>query len=132
MNKFYNSCSILLIFTVLFSCEKKTTEIFEPIKIAFIADAHFQDIHAHFDDANYQGVKHPETGEYVNIRTMEAQLHSTRIFNENYFAFLEALDDIVARGIKYVALPGDFSDDGQPVLLLRNLRRDARVRARVS
>ena len=115
MNKFYNSCSILLIFTVLFSCEKKTTEIFEPIKIAFIADAHFQDIHAHFDDANYQGVKHPETGEYVNIRTMEAQLHSTRIFNENYFAFLEALDDIVARGIKYVALPGDFSDDGQPV-----------------
>ncbi|MDR9410995.1 MAG: metallophosphoesterase, partial [Balneolaceae bacterium] len=48
------------------------------------------------------------------IRTMEAQLTSTRLFNENYFAFLAALDNAVDRGIKYIALPGDFSDDGQP------------------
>jgi 3',5'-cyclic AMP phosphodiesterase CpdA len=105
-------CSIL--FILFFSAEKKKKKV-ETIRIAFIADAHFQDIYAHFDDANYKGIKNPKTGDYVNIRTMEAQLQSTRIFNENYFAFIEALDDIVARGIKYVALPGDFSDDGQPV-----------------
>jgi 3',5'-cyclic AMP phosphodiesterase CpdA len=46
---------------------------------------------------------------------MYAQLTSTRLFNENYFAFLAALDDAVARGVKFIALPGDFSDDGQPV-----------------
>lgn len=46
---------------------------------------------------------------------MDAQLHSTRLFNENYFAFKVALDDAVERGVKIIALPGDFSDDGQPI-----------------
>ncbi len=49
------------------------------------------------------------------IRSMRAQLHSTRLFNENYFVLLAALDDLAARGVKLVALPGDFSDDGQPM-----------------
>lgn len=100
---------------ILFSCEEKIKAEVTPIQIAFIADAHFQDIYAHFEDTDYKGIENPETGNFVNIRTMQAQLQSTRIFNENYFAFIEALDDIVFRGIKYVALPGDFSDDGQPV-----------------
>lgn len=100
---------------LIFSCDDKKVEEFEEVKIAFIADAHFQDIYAHFEDADYKGIENPQTGDFVNIRTMNAQLQSTRIFNENYFAFIEALDDIVARGIKLVALPGDFSDDGQPV-----------------
>ncbi|MFB9057374.1 metallophosphoesterase [Mariniflexile ostreae] len=100
---------------VLLSCHKIEREKEERIQIAFIADAHFQDIYAHFEDVDYRGIKNPKTGAYVNIRTMAAQLQSTRIFNENYFAFLEALDDIVAKGIKLVALPGDFSDDGQPI-----------------
>lgn len=103
---------VLLISFILSSC-KNTNKA--SVQIAFIADAHFQDIYAHFGDANYKGILNSETGSYVNIRTMEAQLHSTRLFNENYFAFIEALDDIVDRGIKYVALPGDFSDDGQPI-----------------
>lgn len=85
------------------------------LKIAFIADVHLQDIFPKFQDNNYQGIKNPVTGEYANIRTMSSQLHSTRIFNENYFAFLEALNDIAKRGIKQVVLPGDFSDDGQPI-----------------
>ncbi len=104
-----------MLLIILFSCEEKIKAEVTPIQIAFIADAHFQDIYAHFEDANYKGIENPETGNFVNIRTMQAQLQSTRIFNENYFAFIEALDDIVARGIKYVALPGDFSDDGQPI-----------------
>ena len=49
-----------------------------------------------------------------------------RIFNENYFAFLAALDDIVKRGVKFVILPGDFSDDGQPLNIrgLKNILDD--------
>ncbi|MBF4485826.1 metallophosphoesterase [Flavobacterium sp. CSZ] len=111
-----------LLLLVLFSC--KTGQDFneKKIQIAFIADAHLQDIFAKFEDNPYQGIKNPLTGEYANIRTMNAQLHSTRIFNENYFAFLQALDDIVKKGIKQVVLPGDFSDDGQPVHV-RGLRK---------
>lgn len=115
LNTIYNKCIGVFFLLTLFSCEKNIKAEQIPVQIAFIADAHFQDIYAHFEDADYKGVENPETGGFVNIRTMEAQLQSTRIFNENYFAFIEALDDIVARGIKYVALPGDFSDDGQPV-----------------
>lgn len=113
-------CSLILL--VLISC--KTEQHFDEKKtqIAFIADVHLQDIFAKFEDNNYQGIKNPVTGEYANIRTMNSQLHSTRIFNENYFAFLEALNDIIKRGIKQVVLPGDFSDDGQPVHV-RGLRK---------
>ncbi|MDT3407837.1 UNVERIFIED_CONTAM: 3',5'-cyclic AMP phosphodiesterase CpdA [Pseudacidovorax intermedius] len=53
---------------------------------------------------------------------MDSQLHSTRVFNENYFAFLKALDDIAAKGIRIVAMPGDFTDDGQ-AYNLRGLRK---------
>ena len=113
--------AIIVLLLSLYSCKSQQTAKKE-VKIAFIADVHLQDIFAKFEDNNYQGIKNPVTGEYANIRTMNAQLHSTRIFNENYFAFLEALNDIVKRGIKQVVLPGDFSDDGQPVHV-RGLRK---------
>lgn len=113
-------CSLLLL--VLVSCKTEQHFNEKKLQIAFIADVHLQDIFARFEDNNYRGIKNPVTGEYANIRTMNAQLHSTRIFNENYFAFLEALNDIVKRGIKQVVLPGDFSDDGQPVHV-RGLRK---------
>ena len=106
--------AIIILLVSLYSCKSQQTAKKE-VKIAFIADVHLQDIFAKFEDNNYQGVKNPVTGQYANIRTMNAQLHSTIIFNENYFAFLEALNDIVKRDIKQVVLPGDFSDDGQPV-----------------
>ena len=113
--------AILVLLFFLYSCKSQQTSKKE-IQIAFIADAHLQDIYAKFEDTNYKGIPNPVTGEYANIRTMNSQLHSTRIFNENYFAFLEALNDIVKRGIKQVVLPGDFSDDGQPVHV-RGLRK---------
>ena len=115
------SVSILLLL-FLYGCKSKQTEKSTAVKIAFIADAHLQDIFPQFEDNNYKGIKNPKTGEYANIRTMSSQLHSTRIFNENYFAFLEALNDISKRGIKQVVLPGDFSDDGQPIHV-RGLRK---------
>lgn len=114
------SAIIVLLFS-LNSC-KSQQHVKKETQIAFIADAHLQDIYAKFEDNKYQGIPNPVTGDLANIRTMNAQLHSTRIFNENYFAFLQALNDIVKRGIKQVVLPGDFSDDGQPVHV-RGLRK---------
>jgi 3',5'-cyclic AMP phosphodiesterase CpdA len=105
----------IVLLLLLVSCKAEQQSVVKKVQIAFIADVHLQDIFGKFQDSNYQGVKNPLTGEYANIRTMNSQLHSTRIFNENYFAFLEALKDISKRGIKQVVLPGDFSDDGQPV-----------------
>ena len=84
-------------------------------QIAFLSDVHLQDLFGTFSDNDYKGVLNPKTGQYTLIRTMASQLHSTRIFNENYFAFIAALEDIAKRKIKYVALPGDYTDDGQPI-----------------
>lgn len=117
----FRTSVILVLLFFLYSCKSQQNTKKE-VQIAFIADAHLQDIFAKFEDSNYNGIPNPVTGEYANIRTMNSQLHSTRIFNENYFAFLEALNDIVKRDIKQVVLPGDFSDDGQPVHV-RGLRK---------
>ncbi|WP_320019607.1 metallophosphoesterase [Labilibaculum manganireducens] len=95
------------------ACEEKLQSN-KSIQIAFMADVHLNDIYGEFQDCDYKGVVNPANGKFVIARTMEAQLNSTRIFNENYFAFLAALDDVVKRNIKFVVLPGDFSDDGQP------------------
>lgn len=85
----------------------------KPVQIAFLSDVHFQDLYGSFSDHDFKGIVNPKTGKPTILRTMDAQLHSTRVFNENYFAFLKALDDIAQKGIKIVAMPGDFSDDGQ-------------------
>lgn len=105
----------VLLLLSLFACKSIPQADQKKVRIAFIADVHLNDIFGKFQDNNYQGIQNPKTGEYANIRTMSSQLHSTRIYNENYFAFLEALNDISKRGIKQVVLPGDFSDDGQPI-----------------
>ncbi|WP_419213977.1 metallophosphoesterase [Maribacter sp. X9] len=87
------------------------------IKIAFVADVHFADVYPNLEGIPENILPVLENGEKVLIRSMAAQLHSTRLFNENYFAFKAALDDAVKRGIKLIVLPGDFSDDGQPLHL---------------
>lgn len=92
------------------------------VKIAFLSDVHFQDLYGNFSDHDFKGIYNPKTEKNTILRTMESQLHSTRIFNENYFAFIKALDDVVSKNIKIVAMPGDFSDDGQ-AYNLRGLHR---------
>ncbi len=87
----------------------------EPVQVAFMPDIHFHDVYATFEDGSFRGLPNTKSGRNATIRTMQAQMTSTRLFNENYFAFLAALDDAVARGVKVIALPGDFSDDGQPI-----------------
>lgn len=118
----YKSLSIIFMSLLLFSCKENNNKTDESFKIAFMADVHLQDIYGTFSDSEYKGVLNPETGKYTLARTMQSQLQSTRLFNENYFAFLAALDDVVSRNIKYVVLPGDFSDDGQ-MLNIRGLKR---------
>lgn len=83
--------------------------------IAFMPDIHFHDVYGKFNDAAFKGLKNSHSQDYATIRTMYAQLTSTRLFNENYFALRAALDDAAQRNIKLIALPGDFSDDGQPI-----------------
>lgn len=112
---------LLRILSVLFFFGTPTAYA-QQTKIAFLSDIHFQDLYGSFSDHEFKGIVHPETGKPVILRTMGAQLRSTRIFNENYYAFLAALDDVAARGIKIVALPGDFTDDGQ-AYNLRGLRK---------
>lgn len=84
-------------------------------QVAFLSDVHLLDIYGTFSDSDYKGVLNPYDGKYTLARTMKSQLQSTRLFNENYFAFIAALDDVAKRNIKTVLLPGDFSDDGQPI-----------------
>lgn len=96
----------------------------EHIKVAFLADIH---LHSPIDAAaNIPEGSLPKdaiTQQPLLLRSMRAQLKSTRLFNENILVLKQALDDIVRRNIKLVALPGDFTDDGQPVniLALRNI-----------
>ncbi|TDW47955.1 calcineurin-like phosphoesterase family protein [Flavobacterium sp. 270] len=108
---------LILLFLVLFvvKVSAQTAKKLDGTQIAFLSDVHLQDLFGTFSDNNYHGVLNPKTGKYVLVRTMASQLHSTRIFNENYFAFIAALEDIAKRKIKLVALPGDYTDDGQPI-----------------
>ncbi|MDR7210322.1 metallophosphoesterase [Flavobacterium piscis] len=107
----------LLLFLVLntniATAQKKAN--LEGVQVAFLSDVHLQDLFGTFSDNDYHGILNPKNGKYTLMRTMASQLHSTRIFNENYFAFIAALEDIAKRKIKYVALPGDYTDDGQPI-----------------
>lgn len=66
-------------------------------QIAFISDAHIQDVDGHAE----------------RVRSMEVQVQSTSLFNENYYALLAALDDVARRNIRWVVLPGDLTDNGQ-------------------
>ncbi|MBW1655436.1 metallophosphoesterase family protein [Flavobacterium quisquiliarum] len=116
MNSKYISVYILSIFIFFnFSISAQKIKNLNGTQIAFLSDVHLQDLFGGFSDSDYKGVLNPKTGQYALVRTMSSQLHSTRIFNENYFAFLAALEDIAKRKIKYVALPGDYTDDGQPI-----------------
>lgn len=114
--KYYFPILVLVFFNSNITAQKQNN--LNGIQIAFLSDVHLQDLFGSFSENNYKGVLNPKTGKYVLMRTMASQLHSTRIFNENYFAFIAALEDIAKRKIKYVALPGDYTDDGQPIHVL--------------
>ena len=109
--------SLLILFFILLSStiSAQKQKNLDGIQVAFLSDVHLQDLFGTFSDNDFKGILNTKTGKYTLMRTMASQLHSTRIFNENYFAFIAALEDIAKRKIKYVALPGDYTDDGQPI-----------------
>ena len=109
-------CSVLALFTLPVCAAKPQ------VQIAFLPDVHFHDVYAQFKDGGFAGIQSHSTNKAATIRTMAAQLQSTRLFNENYFALQAALDDLVRRKVQLVVLPGDFSDDGQTVHI-RGLKR---------
>ncbi|WDF57905.1 metallophosphoesterase [Flavobacterium sp. KACC 22758] len=108
---------LILLFIIFsnYTISAQNQKNLEGVQVAFLSDVHLQDLFGTFSDNDFKGVLNTKTGKYALIRTMASQLHSTRIFNENYFAFIAALEDITKRKIKYVALPGDYTDDGQPI-----------------
>ena len=108
---------LFIITTPIFAQKQIKQKPLKDIEIGFISDIHFQDIYGKFSDTKHKGIFNTQTNKFTLLRTMNAQLHSTRIFNENYFALFAALNDMVLKGIKYVALPGDYTDDGQPIHL---------------
>jgi len=77
-------------------------------RIAVIADAHFHDLYA---DYGFPGIVQGDRR--LTFRLLADTARSTRVFNESYFAFHHALDEIAASGIRHVVLLGDYSDDGQ-------------------
>ncbi|GJI95925.1 hypothetical protein RugamoR57_26430 [Duganella caerulea] len=87
---------------------------FNPTAVAFMSDVHFENIYGDLKNPNFAGIP-TKDGKNATIRTMYAELTSTRLFNENYFAFRGALDDAYGKGLRLVALPGDISDDAQPI-----------------
>ena len=112
----YKSWLAVLFFIFFnYTISAQKTKNLEGVQVAFLSDVHLQDLYGTFSDNDFKGVLNTKTKKYTLIRTMASQLHSTRIFNENYFAFIAALEDIAKRKIKYVALPGDYTDDGQPI-----------------
>jgi 3',5'-cyclic AMP phosphodiesterase CpdA len=113
--RFSTMLALLLSFSSLAAAPVSEHNAAQPLQIAFMPDIHFHDIYANFNDNAFAGLPNSVSGKNATIRTMAAQLQSTRLFNENYFALLAALDDAAARGVKLIALPGDFSDDGQPL-----------------
>ncbi|WP_426484832.1 metallophosphoesterase [Flavobacterium sp. 2] len=113
--KFTSPIIILFILFFNHTISAQNQKNLEGVQVAFLSDVHLQDLFGSFSDNDFKGVLNTKTKKYALIRTMASQLHSTRIFNENYFAFIAALEDIAKRKIKYVALPGDYTDDGQPI-----------------
>lgn len=86
-------------------------------RIAVVADAHFHDLYA---DYGFAGIVQDDRR--LTFRLLADTARSTRVFNESYFAFHHALDDIAERGIRHVVLLGDYSDDGQ-VETVRGVKR---------
>lgn len=111
------SCSALLL-TACNNDNNSNSTAFSPQtstvpEVAFMSDVHFHDVYGDLKSSNFKGI--PTEHGNATIRTMYSQLTSTRLFNENYFAFRAALDSALAQGVKFVAFPGDYSDDGQPM-----------------
>ncbi len=100
--------SILAMLLIVTGCQSAEANEF---KFAVLSDVHVQDVEGKFDSNVFSGADLDGTN--FTIRPMSEQMASTRLFNENYFAFEQALSDLADEGVEYVAITGDITDDGQ-------------------
>ena len=91
--------------TACSSDDEKHIPVLSDQKVALLADVHFHDVYGDYEFEQYNSE--------VTMRSMRDSVGSTRMFNENYFAFITALEELGEQGIKYICLLGDFTDDGQ-------------------
>ena len=75
------------LFLCFFTSISKAQSPTDELKIAFLADVHFQDLYGTLQDNDYKGIINPKNGKHTLLRTMESQLHSTRIFNKTILPF---------------------------------------------
>src|SRR5688572_8691846 len=89
-NKNSNATCLVMLFFIFFNTIVSAQEQskLDGVQVAFLSDVHLQDLFGKFSDSDYRGILNPKTWQYTLLRTMASQLHSTRIFNENYFAFI--------------------------------------------
>lgn len=92
-------------------------------KVAFVSDIHLQNVYGDFGKDSFEGIPMKNGQPNATIRSMRAQINSTRLFNENYFALIQAIENLAEQQIKLVVLPGDYTDDGQPM----NVRKLAEI-----
>ncbi|WP_431241939.1 hypothetical protein ACQ9BO_18560 [Flavobacterium sp. P21] len=86
--KFTSTIIIIVILFFNHAISAQNQKNLDGVQVAFLSDVHLQDLFGTFSDNDFKGVLNTKTKKYALIRTMASQLHSTRIFNENYFAFI--------------------------------------------
>lgn len=89
----------------------------EGVQIGVLSDPHLHAIYTEDTASALAPFYNAQTDTYQLVRSLRGQMASTRLFNENYFAFRQALTDLVAQGVKLIIISGDYTDDGQELNL---------------
>lgn len=79
-------------------------------RLAIIADPHLHNVRGDYRSGRIPAERLPDG---MELRTLADTVQSTRLFNESEPGFRAVLDDIARRGVRYVVVVGDYSDDGQ-------------------
>ena len=85
----------------------------EGVKIGVLSDPHLHNIYVKEQAQGLEPFYNAQTSTYEFVRSLAGQMASTRLFNENYFAFRQALTDLAKQGVQVVLISGDYTDDGQ-------------------
>ncbi|MBB1139054.1 metallophosphoesterase [Myroides sp. WP-1] len=88
----------------------------QEVKIGVVSDPHLHQIYLK-EATTLAPFYNKETKTFEFVRSLSGQMASTRLFNENYFAFRQALTDLAAQDVRLVLISGDYTDDGQALNL---------------
>lgn len=85
----------------------------EPVKLGIISDPHLHQIYVSDANKELHTFYNSKTKKFELVRALQGQMESTRLFNENYFAFRQALSNLVDDKVDMILISGDYTDDGQ-------------------